>query len=74
MERADVLRSIRRPRFALFTAAILLITVVVAFGLARWARSSERDVRCDKTRRADLKAQGKDYSCLIQIPGHDRGH
>jgi hypothetical protein len=49
------------------------VALVIA-GASLWARTPERDVRCDKEKRADLRARGEDYSCLVQIPGHDRGH
>jgi hypothetical protein len=54
--------------------AILLVLFLIVLVLAAWARSSERDVRCDKAKRAEATAQGRDYACLLQIPGHDRGH
>jgi hypothetical protein len=55
-------------------AGTLLVLAVVVLGLSVWARSDTRDVRCDKSKRAEVKARGGDYSCVIQIPGHDRGH
>jgi hypothetical protein len=69
-----VLRTIRPLRMALLSAAAFLLVTVAVLVMASWARSSERDVRCDKAKRAELEASGKDYACLFQIPGHDRGH
>jgi hypothetical protein len=37
-------------------------------------RSPDQDLRCDKAKRLERAEQGRKYSCLIQIPGHDRGH
>ena len=63
-----------RPHLALLLTATLLIIGLIALAVAGWARSSERDVRCDKAKRTELAARGEEYSCLLQIPGHDRGH
>lgn len=57
----------------LLLAGALLILVLV-LGVSVWAHSDERDVRCDKSKRAEAKEKGDDYSCVLQIPGHDRGH
>jgi len=48
--------------------------VILVLGVSVWARSDERDVRCDKSKRVEAREKGDDYSCLLQIPGHDRGH
>jgi hypothetical protein len=65
----------RRPLHrTLLLAATLLIVAFVALGVAFWARSDERDVRCDRSKRTEVKAKGEEYACLLEIPGHDRGH
>jgi hypothetical protein len=69
-----LLRTVRPLNLALLLTAALLVLAVIVLAVAGWSRSSERDVRCDKGKRAELTARGKDYSCLLQIPGHDRGH
>ena len=63
-----------RPHLALILTATLLIIGLIVLAVAGWASSSERDVRCDKAKRTELAARGEEYSCLLQIPGHDRGH
>lgn len=66
----------RRPRtlhLTLLLAGALLMLVLI-LGVSIWSRSDEREVRCDKSKRAEAKEKGEDYSCLLQIPGHDRGH
>ena len=52
--------------------ARLLVLILAVLVLAGWALSSERDLRCDKAKRAEATARGQDYWCLLQIPGHDR--
>ena len=59
---------------AILILAALLLVALAGLAVARWARAADRDVRCDKAKRAKVEATGKDYSCLLQIPGHDRGH
>ena len=71
---ALVLPRTVRPHLALLSVATLLILALIILAVAGWARSSERDVRCDKGKRTELAARGEEYSCLLQIPGHDRGH
>lgn len=66
-------RTLRSRQVALLLASLLVLGLVVLV-LADWAGSSERDVRCDKAKRAEAMARGQDYSCLLQIPGHERGH
>jgi hypothetical protein len=66
-------RKLRPVHLTLLLAGALLILILV-LGVSVWARSDERDVRCDKAKRAEAKAKGEDYSCVLQIPGHDRGH
>ena len=70
----DLVLPRARPHLALLSTAALLILALIVLAVAGWARSSERDVRCDKGKRAELAARGEEYSCLLQIPGHDRGH
>jgi hypothetical protein len=69
-----LLRKARPTRLALLSMIVLLLVAFIVLAAARWARSSERDVRCDSAKRTEMSAKGKDYSCLLQIPGHDRGH
>ena len=61
-------------RRALYIVGLLLALAVIVVVASVWARTPERDVRCDKEKRAELRARGEEYSCLVQIPGHDRGH
>jgi hypothetical protein len=63
-----------RPRHALLLAGTAVVLALVVLGLTAWARSDVRDVRCDRGKRAVVQARGEDYSCVLQIPGHDRGH
>jgi hypothetical protein len=65
-------RTLRPLDLTLLLVGALLLLVLV-LGVTVWARSDERDVRCDKSKRTEAKEKGEDYSCLLQIPGHDRG-
>jgi hypothetical protein len=52
----------------------LLVLGVVAVMVMAW-RSPDLDVRCDESRKLELAEQGRDYSCVLQIPDHPRrGH
>ena len=67
------LRTIRLRHLTLLLAGTVVVVASVALLTFVWL-SPDRDLRCDKSRKAELAEQGKEYSCLIRIPGHDRGH
>ena len=67
------LRTIRLRHLALLLAGTVVVVASVALMTFVWL-SPDRDLRCDKSRKAELAERGKEYTCLLRIPGHDRGH
>jgi hypothetical protein len=57
---------------ALLLAGTVVVLASVALMVSVW-RSPDRDLRCDKSREVELVKQGREYSCVLRIPGHDRG-
>jgi hypothetical protein len=62
------------PHRVLLLAGTLLVFGVVAVMVLAW-RSPDLDLRCDESKRIELEDSGRDYSCVLQIPEHNRrGH
>lgn len=70
----DLERIRQLPHRALLLMGTLLVLGVVAVMVMAW-RSPDLDVKCDESRKLELAEQGRDYSCVLQIPDHPRrGH
>jgi hypothetical protein len=69
------MRGIRQlPHKALLLAGTALFLGVVGVMVLAW-RSPDLDVRCDESRKRELAEQGREYSCVLQIPDHPHpGH
>jgi len=67
-------RILRLPHLALLLAGALLILGVAVVMVSVW-RSPDLDLRCDESKKIQRADQGREYSCVLQIPGHNRqGH
>ena len=52
----------------------VFVVAYVALLVFVWV-SPDRDLRCDESRKLELAAEGRDYSCVLRVPDHPRlGH
>jgi hypothetical protein len=55
-------------------AGTLLILGFLVVVVSAW-RSPDLDLRCDESKKIELAEKGREYSCVLRIPKHNRrGH
>jgi hypothetical protein len=55
----------------LLVAGTLLVVACVVVVVAAW-RSPDLDLRCDESKKTERAKQGREYSCVLRIPEHNR--